>query len=138
MHGAAGLLALCAFLLPVAACSAPAEPPEAEPGSGPQGPPADMDRVQWGEWLFVNHGCAACHHINGIRGAGGALDGVFGAERTMTDGSTVTADEAYLRRAILAPDAQVVEGFEAEMPSYEGILNDAQVDALVAYLRSLQ
>jgi cytochrome c oxidase subunit II len=131
-------LALAGAQLLAVACSEPEAPaPPPTEVAAPHEPPAGMDQVQWGEWLFVEHGCTACHHINGVRGVGGALNNIAGTDRPLQDGTTVPADEAYLRRSILDPGAQVVEGFDPTMPSYEGILNDAQVDALVTYLQSL-
>jgi mono/diheme cytochrome c family protein len=57
----------------------------------------------------------------------------------LADGSTVTADDAYLAESILHPDAKVVDGFpKGTMPNYSGQLTDADVTALVAYLRSLE
>ena len=53
----------------------------------------------------------------------------------------MVADEAYLRESIQDPPAKVVLGFEKGdigMPSYEGVLTPAQIDALIAYLKSLQ
>jgi cytochrome c oxidase subunit II len=134
-----GGLALMCVGLAWAGCDetpVPVEGPEA-PVAAPEAPPAGLDEVQWGERLFQEHGCTGCHHINGVRGVGGALNGVFDSERPLEGEAPVTADEAYLRESILDPSAKVVEGFEANMPSYRGILNDAQVEALVAYLRSI-
>ena len=59
----------------------------------------------------------------------------MGTEVTLTDGSTVTVDEAYLTRSITEPDAQVVEGFSVKMP--KTALTDAEVADLVAYIASL-
>ena len=58
-----------------------------------------------------------------------------GKMQTLADGSTVLADETYLRRAIREPQAQVVKGFPPVMPP--AILSDEEVAALVAYLQSL-
>ena len=57
----------------------------------------------------------------------------------LADGSEVTADDAYLAESIRSPDAKIVEGYATgTMPAYETMLNEGQVDAIVAYIRALQ
>jgi cytochrome c oxidase subunit 2 len=53
----------------------------------------------------------------------------------LDDGTEVVADEAYIRRSITDPSAQVVAGFNVQMPEIE--LSDDDVDALVAYITTL-
>jgi cytochrome c oxidase subunit 2 len=55
----------------------------------------------------------------------------------LADGSTVTADENYLRESILEPMTKVVDGFEPVMPTYQGRLKDAEITAIIEYLKSL-
>ena len=88
-----------------------------------------------GQTVFQAHGCAACHGENGEGDIGPALKGVFGSEVVLEDGSSVETDEAYLRRAILEPDAEVVAGFTISMPISN--LTGAEVDALIAYIKEL-
>lgn len=45
------------------------------------------------------------------------------------------ADEGYLRRSILEPQAQVVQGFPPIMPPAS--LGDEEMAALLAYIQSL-
>lgn len=47
------------------------------------------------------------------------------------------ADEAYLRRSIIAPRAEVKAGWANIMPVYEGEITDAELDDLIAYLQDL-
>jgi cytochrome c oxidase subunit 2 len=56
----------------------------------------------------------------------------------MQDGSAVDVDENYVRESILQPNAKVVRGFQPVMPTFQGVLTDRQIDALIAYIRSLQ
>ncbi|MEX2600673.1 MAG: cytochrome c oxidase subunit II, partial [Balneolaceae bacterium] len=58
--------------------------------------------------------------------------------RIFTDGSSAVADEAYLRESILDPGSHVVEGYEEGMPSFQGILTDAQIESIILYIRSLE
>src|SRR4051794_20899726 len=41
--------------------------------------------------------CLSCHSIDGSEGIGPTLKGIFGRPEKMTDGSTITVDEAYLK-----------------------------------------
>ena len=53
----------------------------------------------------------------------------------------VLADEAYIRESILNPTAKTAAGFEQgeyAMPSYAGVLNASQIEALVLYIKSLK
>ena len=90
-----------------------------------------------GQALVVANGCAACHSITGAAGIGPTWFGLFGHEVLLTDGSVVTADEAYIHESIKAPQAKIVAGFENQlMPTYG--FTDAQIDDIVAYIKTLK
>ena len=55
----------------------------------------------------------------------------------LDNGSTVIADDDYLRESIIEPSAKVVAGYPPIMPSYRGQLSEEQIMALVAYVKSL-
>ena len=88
-----------------------------------------------GQRLFRSSGCAACHSVQGEDGVGPALNGLAGGSVDLEDGTTVTADDAYLREAITRPDAETVKGFRPVMPRRE--FAPDEVDALVAYLQAI-
>jgi cytochrome c oxidase subunit II len=52
-------------------------------------------------------------------------------------GTTVKADEQYIRNSILNPSSQVVEGFQPIMPTFKGQVTEEQLNSLVAYIKSL-
>jgi cytochrome c oxidase subunit 2 len=56
----------------------------------------------------------------------------------LADGSTVTADEAYIRESILDSNAKIVAGYQPLMPSFQGQLTEEQILSLTAYIKSLQ
>jgi cytochrome c oxidase subunit 2 len=89
-----------------------------------------------GEKLFSELGCVTCHRSE-TQGRGPALAGVFGQPVLLEDGRTVTADENYVRESILEPAAKVVKGFKPVMPTFQGQVSDEQLNALVAYVKSL-
>ncbi len=90
-----------------------------------------------GKALVAQNGCGGCHSIDGTRLTGPTWRGLFGSQVKLSDGSTVTADEAYITRSIMDPNAQIVLGFPAGiMPKFN--LTDAQVKAIVAYIETLK
>ena len=103
----------------------------------------DPDLVVKGETLFSQFACMSCHTTNGQKMSGPPLNGVYGHEVTLTSGETITADADYLRRSILEPDAQVVEGYPGGLMSavVSGLKPQIEegdnLDALVAYIASL-
>ena len=60
--------------------------------------------------VYRRYACAGCHSLNGSDGTGPTFKGLAGSTVTLTDGSRVQADAAYLERSIVDSDAQVVEG----------------------------
>jgi cytochrome c oxidase subunit 2 len=88
-----------------------------------------------GQALAQSKGCIACHTVDGSPRVGPSWKGLFGKTQSLADGTTVLADENYLRRSIVEPQAQVVKGFSPIMPPPG--LSDEEVAALVAYIQSL-
>ena len=88
-----------------------------------------------GQQIARRSGCAACHGNDGQGGVGPAWAGDLGKQVELSDGSTVTVDEAYLRRSIEDPSAQVHAGFTVSMPQNQ--LTDAEIDKVIAYIVSL-
>jgi cytochrome c oxidase subunit 2 len=90
-----------------------------------------------GQALVAANGCVACHSINGSPGIGPTWFGLLGRQEELTDGSVVTADEAYIHESIKAPQAKIVAGFENQlMPTYG--FTDEQIDDIVAYIKTLR
>lgn len=101
---------------------------------------ADLDRdpVELGAELITRNACQTCHSSDGTSLQGPTFLGLFGSERVMEDGERIIADENYIRESILDPNVKIVEGYLPVMPSYAGTLSDRQIDAIIAYLRTLQ
>lgn len=97
-----------------------------------------MSLEEFGAKLYVSKACKTCHSIDGSRVTGPSFQGIFGTPVLLESGETVTIDENYIRQSILDPHSQVVKGYEPVMPTFQGILNDRQLDALIAYIKSLQ
>jgi len=89
-----------------------------------------------GETLFQQLGCPTCHRSD-MQGRGPNLAGVFGNPVQLEDGRKVIADENYIRESILSPNAKIVSGFKPIMPTFQGLVSEDQLTALVAYIKSL-
>ena len=81
-------------------------------------------------------GCNQCHRTDTTFIAP-RLEGLFGRPVVLADGSTVIADEQYIRESILDPAAKVVRGYAPIMPSYRGVIDDDQLRLLVLAVRAL-
>lgn len=86
--------------------------------------------------LFRELGCSGCHGI-GSKVRAPPLDGLYGRPVPLSDGSTVIADDKYIRNSILLPRSQIVASYEPLMPSFEGKVNEEQLLRLVMYIKSL-
>jgi cytochrome c oxidase subunit 2 len=98
---------------------------------------AEANPVVAGEKLFAEKACNTCHLGDG-KGRAPSLNGVYEAHVLLADGSTVTADDAYLRESILVPSAKIVAGYQPLMPTFQGQLTEEQILDLTAYIKSLQ
>ena len=93
-----------------------------------------------GAKLFAEKGCSACHSIDGSPKVGPTLKGVSGRRVTiLTNGKEreLAANDEYLRKSLVDPQADVVKGFPPIMPPQKGVLTDAEIDALVEYMKGL-
>lgn len=86
-----------------------------------------------GEQIFTAAGCAACHTLAKANATGNVGPGLD--ELAQAAGEQEGSPEDYVRESLIDPDAVVAEGFQAGvMPSYEGRLNDEQLQTLTEYL----
>jgi cytochrome c oxidase subunit 2 len=98
----------------------------------PPPPPAALP----GRNLIETYACTACHSIDGSLQTGATFKGLYGSTRVLKDGSTVVADDAYLRESIEKPEAKVARGFEPNMPAMP--LSPAEVQSIIDYLKTLK
>lgn len=90
-----------------------------------------------GAAIFRSRGCSGCHGANASVHAPD-LDGIYGRVVHLSDGSTVIADDRYIRDSILLPDKQIVAGYAPIMPSFSGQISESDLLAIIAYLKSTQ
>ncbi|GIW99656.1 MAG: cytochrome c oxidase subunit 2 [Pirellulaceae bacterium] len=96
--------------------------------------------VAHGYWLFSRLGCKSCHSLEpGKKIVGPSLAGTFGQTLRTADGQSVVFDENYVRESILEPQKKAREGFQnaSQMPSFQGKLNNQELDAITAFLKAL-
>ena len=103
---------------------------------GDEGPP--MPPAEKGKKLYAAATCETCHSNDGSIKQGPSFKGLFGKQETLADGSTVTVDENYLRESIVNPAGKVVKGFNPIMPVFKGVLSDRDIDALIAYIKTVK
>ena len=98
---------------------------------------ANANPVVAGEKFFAEKACITCHLADGT-GRAPSLNGLYGAQVLLADGSKVTADDAYIRESILQPNAKIVAAYQPLMPPFQGQLTEEQILSLIAYIKSLQ
>ena len=102
-------------------------------GCGGDDGPQLSGEAEEGRQVFQQLNCAACHP-----GIGPGLDGEWGAEVTLADGTTVVFDAAWVEESVRDPDARTREGDWRRMPAFDERQLDADsLAAIVAYLEAV-
>jgi cytochrome c oxidase subunit II len=99
--------------------------------------PPSGDLASAGMRIAAERGCLRCHTTDGTPHLGPTWAGVYRAEIPLADGSRIRADEAYLTESMMDPERHLRAGFQPIMPTYRGLLDAAEVAALVELIRSL-
>ncbi len=97
-----------------------------------------MTLAERGHGLYQSKTCVTCHTIDGSRLIGPTFKGLYGSKVELNDGQTVVADENYLRESIVAPMAKIVKGYPPQMPMFTGLVSDEDINALIAYIKTLK
>jgi cytochrome c oxidase subunit 2 len=102
---------------------------------------SELSLADQGWQVLTKNGCNACHSSDGSKLIGPSYLGGWGGTRTVVSGREevqVTVDEAYIKRSIFDPDAEVVQGFnKGLMLSYEGMVTEEEVELIIEYLKAL-
>jgi len=101
----------------------------------------DLPLEELGAKLYSKKACITCHTLDGTALVGPSYlqtSQMWGQERVFEDGSSAIIDENYVRSSILEPQTQIVAGYQGVMPTYQGLLNDRELDALIAFLKTLK
>ena len=92
-----------------------------------------------GKKLLEEKGCLGCHTTDGPKKIGPTFKGLYDSQVTvLTNGKerTMKADEAYLRKSIKEPKADVVNGYPDIMPVIT--LTAEELDAITEYIETLK
>lgn len=91
--------------------------------------------IMEGQLVIESNGCRGCHQPGNMFRAP-ELEGLYGIERTLDDGTKVIADDAYIIESIYEPLAKVVQGYPANMPAYKDQITDLEMKDIIAYLKA--
>jgi cytochrome c oxidase subunit 2 len=100
------------------------------------GQKSDGSVASKGRKLFLQLQCIACHSATSQAQAP-VLEELYGKEVRLTDGTSVIANDAYLRESILKPEAKIVAGYRPIMPTYDGQITEEELLQLVAFIKHL-
>ena len=100
-------------------------------GGGSEGTMAER-----GAKLFNDLACNTCHLDSG-QGRGPSLKDIIGKPVELAGGQTAVVDEAYLRESILNSQAKIVKGFTPLMPTFQGLVSEEGLAALIEHIKSL-
>jgi cytochrome c oxidase subunit 2 len=94
-----------------------------------------------GPQLLQEKGCLVCHSLDGTPRIGPTLKGLSGnTVIVLTDGKErkVQADDAYLKKSLVEPNADIVKGFPPIMPSQKGLSTEEEINELVRHMKELK
>jgi|SaaInl47_10m_RNA_FD_contig_71_609515_length_3492_multi_3_in_0_out_0_2 cytochrome c oxidase subunit II len=95
-----------------------------------------------GKALVENNGCLGCHSIDGSKNVGSSFKNIYQRKVRISNNGNIKdilSEEQYLKTAIIKPNAEIVDGYyPGIMPSFEDILNEKEVDAIVDYLKTIK
>lgn len=92
--------------------------------------------------ILKKNACIGCHSIDGTKLVSASFKGLFGSDRkVITNGKerTIKADEAYIKSSIYDPNKDLVVGYQKGiMKSYNGIVKEDEIPAIIEYLKGLK
>ena len=90
--------------------------------------------------IIKANACTTCHSLDGTKIIGPSLKGIYGTKRIVITNNSereVVADEEYIKRSILDPNADIVKGFnKGLMQSYKDVLKSEDIDKIVDYFKT--
>jgi cytochrome c oxidase subunit 2 len=106
-----------------------------------------LDRLPLAELGAVLHQtkCVTCHSVAGTKNVGPTWKDLYGHAVEFTDGTSYTTEQMsdttffanYVRESMLEPAKHVVKGFPNQMTSFQGILREKEIDALIAFMKTI-
>ena len=87
-----------------------------------------------GPSLYHQLSCDGCHERAELAPP---LGGRAGKRQELTTGQLAVFDADYVRESLLYPQAKMVRGYTLQMPSYDGLLDEPRVKAMVDYVLAM-
>lgn len=94
--------------------------------------------AEQGRRIAAVQGCFKCHSVDGTQHIGPTWLDLYGRKVRLEDGRNVVADEAYLTRSMMEPNAEVVAGYKGLMPTYQGKLSAPDAAAITEFIKTLR
>jgi cytochrome c2 len=96
--------------------------------------------VSLGKSLLVKNACIGCHSLDGSKlgKIGPTFKGMYGSLRHFNKAKSQKADDVFIKEALIEPNKKVAKGYQVAMGSYEGILNDVEIESIIMYLKQLK
>lgn len=103
-----------------------------------------LEPWQIGERVYQQQ-CIACHSIDGKANTGPTWKDLFGHEVEFTDGTSLSAADMsddtkfanYIRESVYTPSKKIVKGYQNQMNTFMGMVNEKQLDGVIAYMKRL-
>jgi cytochrome c oxidase subunit 2 len=90
--------------------------------------------------VIKSNACLTCHSMDGSRIIGPSFKGLYGRKTivlTSAGEKEIEANDEYIKRSILDPNAEVVKGFnQGLMQSYKDKISAEDLDKIVDYFKS--
>jgi cytochrome c oxidase subunit 2 len=97
-----------------------------------------MSPADAGKMLYKRRGCAQCHSVDGTNMVGPTFQQLYGQTAALDTGESITVDDNYIRESILEPQAKARAGYRKVMPTYQGQLQDEEINAIIEYIKTLK
>jgi cytochrome c oxidase subunit II len=104
--------------------------------SSQESAPAVSEAGERGRELSNDRNCVSCHSTDGDDRLGPTWADQWGTEVPLDGGGTATYDEAYVRTAIVDPDAERREGQRVAMPAFDD-LSAEEIADITTYISEL-
>ena len=117
------------------------KPPAEGAAAGAPAGQAAVDRsklspAERGKLLFTEKSCVGCHSLDGSKLVGPTFKGLYGHKVPLTDGTEVTADDAYITESIKNPTAKVVKDFPPAMPPLP--VSDDEIKDIIEFIKTVE
>ena len=92
--------------------------------------------------VLKKNACLSCHSLDGSRIIGPSFKGIWGiTETVVTEGveRQITVDEAYIKKSIYDPNADITLGYnQGLMISYKDLVTEEEIADIIEYLKTLK